>query len=33
MPHHGTVADYNGKGWIVDILPQIEEQAGYDLIK
>jgi len=23
---------YNGKGWIVDILPQIEEQAGYDII-
>src|SRR5437870_2671353 len=23
----------NGKGWIVDILPQIEEQAMYDQIK
>jgi prepilin-type N-terminal cleavage/methylation domain-containing protein/prepilin-type processing-associated H-X9-DG protein len=26
-------AGFNGKGWIVDILPQMEEQAGYDLIK
>ena len=23
----------NGKGWIVDILPAMEEQAGFDLIK
>jgi prepilin-type N-terminal cleavage/methylation domain-containing protein/prepilin-type processing-associated H-X9-DG protein len=23
---------YNGKGWIVDILPQIEQQASHDLI-
>jgi prepilin-type N-terminal cleavage/methylation domain-containing protein/prepilin-type processing-associated H-X9-DG protein len=23
---------YNGKGWIVDILPQIEQQAAHDLI-
>jgi prepilin-type N-terminal cleavage/methylation domain-containing protein/prepilin-type processing-associated H-X9-DG protein len=24
---------YNGKGWIVDILPAMEEQAGYDQIQ
>lgn len=24
---------FNGKGWIVDILPQIEQQAKYDRIK
>lgn len=24
---------YNGKGWIVDILPPMEEQASYDIIK
>ena len=24
---------YNGKGWIVDILPQMEEMAMYDAIK
>jgi prepilin-type N-terminal cleavage/methylation domain-containing protein/prepilin-type processing-associated H-X9-DG protein len=23
---------FNGKGWIVEIMPQLEEQAGYDII-
>ena len=38
-PNNGKMAvqnggpGYNGKGWIVDILPAMEEQAGFDLIK
>jgi prepilin-type N-terminal cleavage/methylation domain-containing protein/prepilin-type processing-associated H-X9-DG protein len=29
----GSDTPKSGKGWIVDILPQIEEQARYDVIK
>lgn len=38
-PDGGTMAEsnggpgYNGKGWIIDILPQLEQTAMYEIIK
>ncbi len=31
-PEDASPTGYNGKGWIVDILPQIEQQAAHDRI-